>query len=339
MFLQQNPIDPTLPQSYDVDQVGSWPLEIADLLDGLFQPGVAPLLGMGNNLWTGLAAIVVVWTGLRIAFSGASFRPWELVTLIMGLAIPLGMLRFYTAAVPGVGLPFPFIIPAGADAIAGAFGGDMATEMELAADRMYEGFRQNMEAAKAGEDLPGVLQLGSLIMAALQNVLAFISTMSIGLFFTVSFVVAYSICFAQVIWAQVAIAILIYLGPVMIPWLVWQPMSFLFWGWFKALWTYSLYSIIAAAVLRVFMALAISLIESVNASFGAGVDPAAGPETGTFLFAIVPLVVAAIMAALKVPELASAIVGSAAGGGIAGAAAMALSGGKAKFAKMAAGAR
>ena len=339
MFLQQNPIDSTLPASYDVDQAASWPLEIADLLDGLFQPGAAPLLGLGNNLWAGLASVVVVWTGLRIAFSGASFRPWELVTLIIGISIPLGMLRFYTVDVPGVGLPFPFIVPAGADAIAAAFAGDMATEQELAVARMYEGFRQNMEAARAGEDLPGVLQLGSLILAVVQNALAFISTFTFGIIFTTAFLIVYSICLAQVIWAQVAIAILIYLGPALIPFLVWKPMSFLFWGWFKAIWTYSLYSIIAAAVLRVFVALSVSLIESVNSAIVSGMDPVSGPEAWTFLMAIVPLLAAATMAALKVPELAAAIVGSGSGGGIAGAAAMALSGGKAKLAKMAAGAK
>ena len=339
MFLQQNPIDQTLPESYDIDQVGSWPLEIAELLNGLFEPGVGPLLGMGNNLWTGLALIVITWTGLRIAFSGASFRPWEFVTLIIGISIPLGMLRFYTTAVPGVGLPFPFIIPAGADQIAAAFGGDMATEMEIASTAMYDGFRQNWEAARAGEDTPGIFQLGAMIKAALENAFAFITTMSLGIMFGVAFCLVYSICFAQVIWAQVAIAILIYLGPVMIPWLVWKPMAFLFWGWFKAMWTYSFYSIIAAAVLRVFVALAITLIESVNAGLVDGMDPVSGPETGQFLLAIIPLMVAAIMAALKVPELASAIVGSGGGGGMAGAAAMAMSGGKAKLAKMAAGAK
>lgn len=338
MFIQQNPIDPTLPQSYDVDQVTSWPLEIADLLDALFQPGTAPLLGMGNNLWTGLAAIVVVWTGLRIAFSGASFQPWELVTLITGISIPLLMLRFYTVDFPGVNLPFPFIIPAGADAIAATFHGDMSTELELASARMNEGFRQNMAAAMAGEDLPGILQLGQLVRAVFENVTVWFTSLVFGLFFTLAFVGVGAICFAQVLWAQVAIAILIFLGPVMIPWLVWRPMSFLFWGWFKALWTYSLYSIIAKAVLRVFVAIALSVVDSVNAAFLSGVDPVAGPEMGTFLLAVIPLLAAAFMAALKVPEMASAIVGSAGGGGIAGAAAMAMTGGKARLAKMAGGA-
>ena len=32
----------------------------------------------GFGLWRGLAAILVVWTGLRVAFTG-DFRPWDVV--------------------------------------------------------------------------------------------------------------------------------------------------------------------------------------------------------------------------------------------------------------------
>ena len=62
----------------------------------------------------------------------------------------------------------------------------------------------------------------------------------------------YSITMAQVMWAQIALAILMILGPLFIPFLVIEPLSFLFWGWFKALWTYSLYGALAAAIMRVF---------------------------------------------------------------------------------------
>lgn len=336
MLLQQNPVDPTLPQSMTVDEVVGWPLEIGDLLTTLFDPRGAPLLNMGNNLWTGLAAIVVVWTGLRIAFSGASFRPWDLVSLVIGLSIPLGMLRFYTVDVPGVGLPFPFIIPAGADMIATAFHADLSTEMQMAEAELYEGLRQNLEAAKGTEDTPGILQLGALLLAAVQNFIAWLQTWVLGMVFVFAFVLVYAICLAQVIWAQVALAILIYLGPVLIPWLVYKPMAFLFWGWFRAIWTYSLYSIIAAAVLRIFVAICITMVESMNVAVGVGLNPTEGPEAGNFLLAIIPLLAAAFMAALKVPELAAGIVGGPSGGGLTGAAAMALTGGKAKLAKMAA---
>ena len=336
IFPPQNPVDPTLPAQMDVEDTPMWPLEIGDLLNQLFDPGSAPLLGMGLNLVRGLALIVIAWTGLRIAFTG-HFNFWEIVRLIIGISIPLGMLQFYATPLPGVGVPFPFIIPEGADQIAEAFRGNMSQEMLSAQARLHEAWRQNLDATGAFDGDFGILDIPQVIWAAVENVTAFVRTFVLGLIFLLCFILIYALCLAQVMWAQIAIAILVYLGPVLIPWLVFEPMSFLFWGWFKALWTYSLYSIIAGAILRVFLAISITMIESMNAAFGLG-DPAAGPEAGAFLVAVVPLMVAAFLAAMKVPELASAIVGSSAGGGgMAGMAATAMTGGKARIAKIAAG--
>ena len=338
MFLQiQNPIDPTLPATMPVESVPGWPLQIDLVLENLFTPATPPLLAMGNNLWTGLSLIVVVWTGARIAFAGASFRPWDLITLIIGLTIPLTMLRFYAVDVPGVGMPFPLIIPAGAETIAQAFQTDMATELQRAQTELSEAYRQNLNATMAGEGMPSALRIGAYLWALTQNAVAWTQTFAMALGFGTAFILIYALCLAQVIWAKVALAILVYLGPVLIPWLVFQPMAFLFWGWFRALWTYSFYSIIAAAVLRIFGAICITLIQSMNAAVGVGAAPADGPEMGQFVLAVIPLLAAAFMAAMKVPELASAIVGSSSGGGIAGAAAMAMTQGKAKLGKMATG--
>ena len=67
---------------------------------------------MGNDLWKGLALIVVVLTGLKIAFSG-NIQPWELVKLVIGLWIPWVMLQFYTTNIPGMAFTFPGMIAAG----------------------------------------------------------------------------------------------------------------------------------------------------------------------------------------------------------------------------------
>ena len=237
--------------------------------------------------------------------------------------------------VPGVGMPFPQIIPAGADMIAVAFETDLDTELRTAQTELSEAYRQNLTAATPSSGLPSVLQLGPLLVALGQNILAWSQTFIMALAFGTSFLLIYALCLGQVIWAKIAIAILVYLGPVLIPFLVWRPMAFLFWGWFKAIWTYSFYSIIAAAVLRIFGAICITMVKSMNAA--AGVGTTEGPELNQFALAVIPLLAATFIAAFKVPSLASAIVGSSDGGGIAGVAAMALTGGKAKIAKMAGG--
>ena len=246
------------------------------------------------------------------------------------------MLRFYAAPFPGIGLPFPLIIPAGADQIATIFQADISTEVNLAQARLSEALRQNLETLP---DIPwGEINIFELGKVLLQNLSAWALTFVFGLFFTVVFICIYAICLAQVLWAKLALAILIFLGPALIPWLVWQPMSFLFWGWFRALWTYSLYSVIAHAVLRVFAAIAVTLINSMNQAILTGDPPTHGPDAAAFLIAVIPFLIASFLAALKVPELAGAIVGGPGGGsGFLGVAASAASGGAARMAKMAGG--
>ena len=114
----------------------------------------------------------------------------------------------------------------------------------------------------------------------------------------------YCVTYAQVLWAQVAIAILIFLGPLFIPWLVFEPMSFLFWGWFRSLIVFSLYGALAGAVMRVFMGVGLGYVTSYsNAIINFDVV-----SMGGWVLAVLPLFVAGILASLKVGELASMLV-------------------------------
>lgn len=60
--------------------------------------------------WQGLALIVVFWTGAQMALSGHGVDMAAVVRMVMGLAIPLGMLQFYTAPLPGAGRSIPHLI-------------------------------------------------------------------------------------------------------------------------------------------------------------------------------------------------------------------------------------
>ena len=149
-----------------------------------------------------------------------------------------------------------------------------------------------------------------------------------------------AVTYAQVIWAQIALAILIILGPIFMPFLVFDPLSFLFWGWFRAMITYSLYAVITGAVLRVFSAVGISYITTLG---NANLDMQSLTDVGLWGLAVVPLFIAGILASLKCGELASMLVTStgAAGSGLMGMAAtagtVAATGGAAAAAKAGAG--
>ena len=119
--------------------------------------------------------------------------------------------------------------------------------------------------------------------------------------------ILFAITYAQVIWAHIALAILTILGPIFIPFLVFEPLAFLFWGWFRAMITYSLYGVIAGAVLRVFSAVGISFITSMG---NANLDTQNFIDVGLWVLAVVPMFIAGLLASLKCGELASMLVTS-----------------------------
>lgn len=54
---------------------------------------------------------------------------------------------------------------------------------------------------------------------------------------------------AQVLFAKAGVVVLVFLGPLFVPWLFFKPAAFLLWEWGKALIVCSLYGVLAAAVL------------------------------------------------------------------------------------------
>ena len=116
-----------------------------------------------------------------------------------------------------------------------------------------------------------------------------------------------AVTYAQVIWAQIALAVLIILWLIFIPFLVFDPLSFLFWGWFRAMVIYSLYAVMAGAVLRVFSAVGIAYITSLG---NANLDMQSLMDVGLWMLAVMPLFVSGMLASLKCGELASMLVTS-----------------------------
>ena len=108
-------------------------------------------------------------------------------------------------------------------------------------------------------------------------------------------VVIYAVTYAQVIWAQMAILILTFVGPMMIPWLVFEPMAFLFWGWFRSMITFALYGAIAGAIMRVFMSVSLGFLTT----FLDQADVDNPVQMVSWLLILLPLMVAGVLASLK----------------------------------------
>ena len=240
-------LDPNIPANLSPEELRDFKSFVDIALDSLTVAAGGTVLATGEGLLGGLALIVVVLTGAKIAFSG-TIQPWELVRLVIGVWIPWVMLQFYTATIPGMAFTFPGMIAGGGNWLHDLLIGDAVYSMQTELGNLVRDIAANMRTqARAGNIL-------GTITGGMHAALMVIVTLVVMLFMVLMLLLLAAVTYAQVIWAQIALAILTILGPIFIPFLVFEPLSFLFWGWFRAMITYSLYAVIAGAVLRVFSA-------------------------------------------------------------------------------------
>ena len=303
-------IDPNIPSNVPPEEIRDFQSFIQTALDGLTASAGGEVMTLGTGMFTGLALIVIVIAGVKIAFSG-NIQPWEVVRLVIGIWIPWVMMQFYTATIPGMSQTFPGMIAEGGNFLHEMLLGDIISSMQTELGDMVRTIAANMQTQAAQGNVIGILTGGvhAFITAVAGSIiLALLILMLIVLF---------AVTYAQVIWAQIALAILIILGPIFIPFLVFEPLAFLFWGWFKGMLTYSLYAVIAGCVLRVFSAVGIAYITTLG---GANLDTQSMTQVGLWTLAVIPLFIAGLLSSLKCGELAAMLVtgGGAAGSGLMG---------------------
>ena len=331
MFLQSQ-LDPNVPTNIPPGQLDDFKAFLDGVMDAIIGTNGPTLLDAGRDLWTGLAAILVVWTGVKIAMSG-NFQPWEVIRLIIGLWIPWVMLHFYDTPLPAPadGFTFPSMIVGGGNWLMNFFLADTVSSVRTELAVMYNTHVANISSAWEGYSLYDLITAGaSAIITLVISTAMLIFTMGL---LTLLFCVTY----AQILWAQIAIAILVFLGPLLIPWLLFEPLSFLFWGWFRSLIIFCLYGALAGAVMRVFMGVCLGYITTFsNQTLDFDLTTQAG-----WVLIVLPMFIAGLLSSLKVGELASMIVSGSAvtSSGITGIGMMAASGGAAGGAAGAAGAR
>ncbi len=296
-----------------------------------------PVLDAGWALYWSLAVILTVWTGLKWAGSGGGFGVWEVWRLVVALIVPLTMLGAYdqplmlTAGIP-IALPgstAPLTFPE----LVTAQGTWLAQVINADGMRSFHEFTNSLGTkvwdAVTLTEADGTSGWNPLNWPAMLNSLMFAGATLfwVLLCFFVA-LLASMIGFAQVLFAQVAIAICVVLGPVLIPWILLQPMAFLFWGWFRVLLTYGLYAAVSAAVFRVMLALLQGTTDRVLNAIDVGAlvsmstaeRSAAGAEANTWLLVLLACSLAAIVSFLKIPALAAGLVSGQAGGESIGAA-------------------
>ena len=314
-------IDPSLPATVPADSLQDFKPFLDQVLADVTRNVAPEVHRAGVSLWRGMGAVMVVWSGVKTALSG-TVSPGEWVRLVMALAIPGTLLTFYYQTIPGTTWTFPQAMVAQGNWMMGLMMTDIVRATQETLSQTIEQMHATFTDQVRNLNIAGLLWSGS------GYYLKFIVGTFVSSVLVLLLVALFAITYAQVIWVHVAVAIVILVGPLMIPWLLFEPLAFLFWGWFRALVVYSLYGVAAAVILRVFVSVSLTFLSTL---MSAGFNVSDLQQLGLWLLLLAPLLIAGILAAFKVGEIASLLVSGvgSAGAGLLGTTAIVVGAGRA----------
>ena len=196
----------------------NWITQGCDALTSTASPTIDAL---GLRICIALATIMLVWFGvqesLASAHGGAGFNMGKFISFFMLITFAYTLVRFYDTSIPGIGQSFRGFINGGAQYLVSVIGSDSITSIQNTLNQAL------------------MNPYYALVYVIIQVLIAVFSAV-------VSAIVAYG---------AIASAVIGLLGPVFIPFLVFDKLEFLFWGWLKAFIGFCFYKVVAAAVLSV----------------------------------------------------------------------------------------
>ena len=175
---------------------------------------------------------MLVWFGVQEALAsahgGPGFNMARFLNFFMLITFAYVMVRFYDNALPGVGYSLRGFINGGAQYLVTIIGNQSLTTILSTLD-------QAQSTSGLGIVKAMMNPYYAIVYVLIQVILAFFSAV-------VSVIVAYG---------AIASAVVGLLGPVFIPFLVFDKLEFLFWGWLRAFIGFCFYKVLAAAVLSI----------------------------------------------------------------------------------------
>lgn len=197
---------------------------------------------LGLRMVIALATIMLVWFGVQEALAsaqgGSGFNIAKFISFFMLITFAYCFVKFYDSSIPGIGYSLKSFVSGGTSSLVDYIGSDSTQEVQTTI---------HTALSKVGTMSPSFTEPYTLLCTFTVQIVLSILTALIGV------IIAYGAVGATVIGL---------LGPVFIPWMVFDKTDFLFWGWFRAFLGFEFYKVVAAATMSVVSHLLISYLTS-----------------------------------------------------------------------------
>jgi type IV secretory pathway VirB6-like protein len=207
----------------------TWITQACDTLTSTASPSIDAL---GLRICIALATIMLVWFGVQEALASANggpgFSMGKFLNFFLLITFAYTMVKFYDSSIPGVGYSLRGFINGGAQYLVSVIGTDSVTSIQNTL---------NQAQSSSGPGITKALMnpYYAIVYVIIQVLIAILSAV-------VSAIIAYG---------AIASAAIGLLGPVFIPFLVFNKLEFLFWGWLRAFMGFCFYKVLAAAVFSI----------------------------------------------------------------------------------------
>jgi hypothetical protein len=264
---------------------------IAQGCQSLAATAAPSLTAMGIHIVIALATIMLVWFGVQEALAsaqgGPGFSMGKFLNLFMLLTFAYAMVNYYDSSIPGLGFSVKGFIDGGTANLVNVIGADGSATM------------LNQIHAASSKTGPSML---TSIMSPYYSIVYFVVQFLLG--------VLAAIVSAILAYGAIAATIIGLLGPIFIPFLVFDKLDWLFWGWLKAYLGFSFYKVVAAATMNVLSHVLSNYYIQLGQSLS---DPALIVQT---LPLLILLVLVNIYILIKIPAMTQALfTGHTSGGG------------------------
>jgi hypothetical protein len=250
---------------------------------------VAPSVdALGLHMVIALATIMLVWFGVQEALAsaqgGVGFSVAKFLNFFLLITFAYCFVKFYDGSIPGIGYSLKGFISGGTSRLVDYISNDSTQEVQ---DTIHTAL------GKIGTLSPSFTEPYALLCTfTVQLVLSVLTAL-------ISVIVAYGAIGATVIGI---------LGPVFIPWMVFDKTDFLFWGWLKAFLGFEFYKVVAAATMSVMSHLLIHYLTS-------GAMNVDSPTNIIFIMpALIMLCFVAGFVLLKIPTMTASLFSGHTGG-------------------------